>query len=529
MSAVLATLAVAAGGLPVAAAGTAVDAPAGGVARHAASDEITWEACPELVTVETAECGRVDVPMYHADPDGAQISVGFVRIPASDPDSRRGALFGNPGGPGGDGYSFFGYDGEGAMSWPEELRSEWDLVAVQPRGLTGSTPVDCDHDPGFDPVRAQLEPGAYLKAACETGTPGYTDALNTSETADDWDDVRAALGEDSISLLGLSYGTHLASTYATKYPDRTDRTVLDSGFDTKRAWAGVLDDQSGGYTGALHDFLQWTADNNDTYGLGETPLEVYRAWSRVVVEESGTNPTVVPPPAQVGDLPQGLQWAGQPAADVLTATGHPRAQLENLFRMVSAPGAVQSTSMTLALTRMMLPSPNSWGTLAGMVAGTEDVPDIDELAAQAQDPSATVPVYMQAMVICNENQVAPDYTRIPGAVWNGMVVQDPFLAPGDMAAAGISCSGTTPDAPFVDINGDGLDTRPLQIQGTGDPQTVYRTHRPMAEAMNSHVITVDGPGHAQVGVGNTVVDDAVVEYLRTGHTDVTSAPSRPIG
>ena len=72
----------------------------------------------------------------------------------------------------------------------------------------------------------------------------------------------------------------------------------------------------------------------------------------------------------------------------------------------------------------------------------------------------------------------------------------------------------------------GPDPRPLQLQGTHDPQTPYPNHGPLAEAMGSHVITVDGPGHGQFGMGNDVVDAAVLEYLRTGHTDVTTAPGR---
>lgn len=350
-AAFLAAVAVGAGALSPAVADTAATGDA--QTTPGQSQDVTWENCPEQVTVATAECGRVDVPMYHAEPDGEQISVGFVRIPAADQDARRGALFGNPGGPSGDGYSFFGYDQEGGLSWPEEMTNEWDLVAVQPRGLEGSTPVDCNHEPaGYDPVRVELEYGGFVKDACEIGTPGYTDSLNTWETAHDWESVRSALGEEQISILGMSYGTQLGSTFATLFPERTDRLVLDSGYDTERAWNGVMDDQTGGYIGALHDFLEWTAANNDTYGLGETPLEVYRSWSRVVVEESGTNPTVVPPPAQIGDLPEGLQWAGQPAADALSFLGGPQAQLEGLFRQITTPGAVQASSPTLAVTRM---------------------------------------------------------------------------------------------------------------------------------------------------------------------------------
>jgi pimeloyl-ACP methyl ester carboxylesterase len=534
-TAVAAVTAVAAAlAVPVAQAGQATPEVPAAQTFPAASD-ITWEDCPDQVTNTRAECGRIDVPMYHADPDGEQISVGFVRVAASNPEAKRGTLFGNPGGPGADAYEFFGYDGEYSMQWPDELSSEWDMVAVQPRGLPGSTPVDCENEPaGWDPVRIQTQNGGYTQAACEVGTPGYTNALNTWETARDWEDVRAALGEEKISILGLSYGTQLGSTYASTFPERTDKLVLDSGYDTDRAWAGLLDDQTGGYTGALHDFLAWTAERDDTYGLGDTPLAVYRSWSAKIVAESGTNPTAVPPPAEIGDLPPGLQWGGQPAADVLSAIGHPQAQIENVFRMMATPGANQSTSETLGVTRSLLPQPNQWGLLAEIINGTESMSSIPG-ASQEESPDPDQAesemftyVAMQSLVICAENQVAPDYTRIPGAIWSGTVTGDIFSAPGDMAASGISCAGREPDAPWTDITGSELETAPLQLQGTSDPQTVYRTHQPMADAMGSHVITVDGPGHGQFGMGNEVVDNAVLEYLRDGRTDVTSAPSRPV-
>jgi hypothetical protein len=276
-----------------------------------------------------------------------------------------------------------------------------------------------------------------------------------------------------------------------------------------------------------------TAENNDTYGLGETPLEVYRNWSAKIVEESGTNPTVVPPPAEVGDLPPGLQIAGQPAADVLTAAGEPAARIENLFHLANTLGTSQSTSPTLYITHQSIAQPDNWGQLADMVSGREPTPTMEEIKTEEaeafeQNPELASVEWMNPLLTCNEDQAAPDYTQIPETLWNTELVQDPFPWAGLLATSGIKCNGIEPDAPWTDINGAGLDTAPLQIQGTGDPQTVYRTHKPMAEAMGSHVITVDGPGHGQFGLGNEVVDNAVAEYLRTGHTDVTEAPSRPV-
>ena len=81
-----------------------------------AAPAITWETCPAQVTDPSAQCGRIDVPMYHSDPTGETISVGFVRVPAAS-GTAHGTLFGNPGGPGGDAYSYFG-DNQNFASLP---------------------------------------------------------------------------------------------------------------------------------------------------------------------------------------------------------------------------------------------------------------------------------------------------------------------------------------------------------------------------------------------------------------------------
>jgi len=83
---------------------TAAPAPA----PQAAKPAISWEDCPEQVDIDTAECGRIEVPTYYDNPKAGTISVGFVRVPAANPGARRGALFTNPGGPSGDAYEWAG-------------------------------------------------------------------------------------------------------------------------------------------------------------------------------------------------------------------------------------------------------------------------------------------------------------------------------------------------------------------------------------------------------------------------------------
>ena len=65
---------------------------------------ITQEECPKNVNQPGASCGRIEVPMDYASPNGQKIDIGFVKTAASKFEKRRGALFVNPGGPGGSVY-----------------------------------------------------------------------------------------------------------------------------------------------------------------------------------------------------------------------------------------------------------------------------------------------------------------------------------------------------------------------------------------------------------------------------------------
>lgn len=494
---------------------------------------ITREDCPATVNVAGAECGRFDVPMRYDDPAGAHISVGYIRIPAADPSARRGALFGNPGGPGGDAYSYFGTEGAG-FNWPQEIRNEFDLVAVQPRGLTHSTPLNCQSPTPQTPldiaqlqVESTVSSGGLTRSLCQGERPGYPESITTENNARDWEVARQALGYDSISIMGLSYGTYLGSVYASLFPQHTDRVVLDSAMDPSLAWQELMRTQQGGYERALNDYFAFVAANDATYGMGDTPLKAYQYWSAKVVEETGTNPTVTPPPAQVGDLPPGLGSSGELGADVVTATGKARVESEGIVSRLLNPGANQDRSQLLAATRQTLPRPEAWDNLARLTNGTLEQGEgqapsqalIDELTQQMVALNQ-----LQAVQMCNENVSPPDYGLIPAALWSTYVSGDIFTIPNAVIGSGMYCSGAAPVTGTAPLDGSKLTIRPLQINGTGDPQTVYSGRGTLANAMGSHMVTVHGPGHGHVGFGNEAVDQVVVDYLRTGHVEATDAP-----
>lgn len=497
------------------------------VAQAAPAPAITWENCPEQVDVEGAQCGRISVPTYYSKPELGSISVGFVKVPAANPAARRGALFTNPGGPGGDAYA---YAGSEQLMWPDAIRAEWDIIGVQPRGLKGSTPVDCVTHESGDLVKAMTQSGAYMRESCEKATPGYTRSLTTENTARDWDMVRWALGEEKISILGLSYGTFLGSTYATMFPQRTDRLVLDSAMSQSLAWNGILESQKAGYRMAYNDFFAYVARNDARFHLGTTPLKVYERWSAKVQREAGMRPTVVPPNAQVGDLPQGLEIAGKTGADALTATGELRVQAEAIRDRILNPNASQALSPTYGLTRTFVPTPVKWDELAAHIAGHKDLTDDLPLTSMTTEEQEAVTIdainaqSMQNLILCNENTVPGNPMYVPSMLWAQFVTADPAVVITEAYASGAACNGMPPVTRPRALSGAGLAVRPLQISATRDPQTPYRYHGDLARAMGAHVVTVHGPGHGHVALGNKAVDDTVVEYLRHGRTSVTDLP-----
>lgn len=289
----------------------------------------------------------------------------------------------------------------------------------------------------------------------------------------------------------MSYGTALGSVYATKYPDHTDKVVLDAGYNLDT----TLAEQEKGRVLALRDMFTWIAKHDDVYHMGTTARAVYNKWSSMVVAESGTNPTIKPPEAGPGD-------------DV-------KVELENLFNQLTKPGANQSNSPTLQLTTLVVQFPLRWPEAARTITKPG-------AAAEAMDKLSGVGSLnaMSLVVTCNDRQESIHPEKIPGAIW-GQITGNTETS-GRLADTGLACNGITATNPITGISGAQLKTKPLQIQATGDPNTPYWDFQKTATAMQSHVVTVEGPGHVQIRNNIPALNAAVAEYLRTGKVTETS-------
>src|SRR5215510_487563 len=204
---------------------------------------LDWQPCADP-DQQGFDCATAQVPRDYGDPQGATLDLAVIRHPATDPDHRLGALFYNPGGPGGKGT-------KDLPAWleffPAELRARFDLVSWDPRGVGASTAVQCfdtqDDEQAFFagvptafPVgraeeRAWIDAYARFGELCAQRNGDLLEHVSTAETAQDLDLLRQAVGDPQLTYYGTSYGTFLGATYANLFPDQVRALVLDGDVD----------------------------------------------------------------------------------------------------------------------------------------------------------------------------------------------------------------------------------------------------------------------------------------------------------
>ena len=102
--------------------------------------------------------------------------------------------------------------------------------------------------------------------------------MTSVDAARDMNSIRAALGAPAISYFAYSYGTYLGQVFATLFPHRLHRMVLDSTVDPTGAWYADNIAQDYAFEGRMEAFFSWVAAHNATYRLGSTRAAVDHAW-----------------------------------------------------------------------------------------------------------------------------------------------------------------------------------------------------------------------------------------------------------
>ncbi|WP_239696387.1 MULTISPECIES: alpha/beta hydrolase [unclassified Streptomyces] len=235
---------------------------------------IQWSACPKAeppfpAPSKRTRCGTLEVPVDWAKPDGPTMKIAVARQKATDPKKRIGVLLSNPGGPGSSGLDAAYYAESPDEGYRESIRSRFDIIGFDPRGIGRSGQLRCDdklaakipHRPKsaaeFQRMRTLNQ---RLAESCRAGSGAVVDHMDSVSVARDMDAIRAALGEKKINFLGHSYGTLIGRQYARLFPQKLRALALDSAMDPSRPDAErFLRDGSRAVDDAVRQLADWCA------------------------------------------------------------------------------------------------------------------------------------------------------------------------------------------------------------------------------------------------------------------------------
>lgn len=466
--------------------GTTPDAPTaevtGDLARYY-GQQLEWTTCAE------GECATAQVPLDYADPAGPSIGIALARARATGGEPI-GSLLLNRGGPGASGVDFVS---QVAGMVSADITRQFDLVGFDPRGVQRSSPVECVDGPGLDAVLAYdpdystdagiqevIDLYGDLGAACAQNTGAPLGHVDTISAARDLDVLRAALGDDTLTYLGFSYGTALGATYASLFPAKVGRLVLDGALPPDLSSAELAEGQAVGFENALRAYIA------DCQAGNGCPLD--------------------------GSVEDGL------------------AQISDLFERAEAnPLPTESDRVltrSLAFYGIALPlySQSYWPFLTQALAAAIDQNDgtiLLELADQYSDRQpdgtySTNSIVAFYAINCLDGRDSADFD-----VMRAEAAQIQAAAPTVGYFFGY---GGTVCAQWPVPEVGGLDSyaaegaAPILVIGTtNDPATPYRWAEQLAELLSSAtLLTYEGEGHTAYGSSNDCIADTVDAYLLTG-------------
>ena len=452
---------------------------------------LAWAPCSEPLSADL-ECAQMQVPLDYAAPDGPTITLGLTRVKATDPDKRIGSLIINPGGPGGPGSDILNVVAQFNPPFTARLREYFDLVGYDPRGVGLSTPVKCD--PAIWNEGGSLFPkdqAAYdamvahnkaFGASCLENTGPLLAHLDTVSVARDLDAIRAALGDEKLNYLGLSYGSMIGAQYAELFPDKIRVMALDGALDHSQSENTSQFVEAKAYELVFEHFAAWCGANEECALHGQDVLKEFDALTKQADE------TPIPAP--------GCAAAGQCRA---TVTGDDiRASVAGpLRKFASWPELGEGLAMAIA---------GDASAFAFELRTNASHPDFSETAIQCLDwTSATNATFegLQARHIFNV--ATTPHTQGATQSWRAQT-----------RCVGWPVPVTNPPRPLVVEGAPPI----LIVNATYDPSTSMQWALEISHQLPSAVLLIrEGYGHVTFSnPGDSQVRDLTVEYLITGNT-----------
>ncbi|WP_335970477.1 alpha/beta hydrolase [Streptomyces sp. CA2R106] len=469
----------------------AAGSAAGGISANLASyynQKISWHSCG----VSGFDCGTMKVPLDYAHPVAADdLKLAVARKAATGKGGKLGSLLVNPGGPGGSAIDYLQY---AALGYPSAVTSRYDMVAVDPRGVARSQPVECLTDKqmdAFTAVDTTPDNSAEIKAVttadrtfdngCEHRSGKLLAHVSTVDSARDMDVLRAILGDKKLNYIGKSYGTFLGATYAGLFPKNVGHLVLDGAMDPSISALDSSRTQAGGFEVAFDAFAK------DCVARSGCPL------GTTSVADAGKHLTALfasldAHPLKTGDV-------SRPLTEALGTTG----VISAMYDQSAWP------SLRSALTDATKGQGDALLQLSDSYYERDDSGKYSNL------------MYANAAVNCLD---LPPAFKSPADVEKALPSfrkASPLFGT-TLAWSSLGCAywpvASTGHAAKITADGAG----PILVVGTTrDPATPYAWAKSLASQLSSgHLLTYQGDGHTAYARGSSCIDSAVNAYLLAG-------------
>ena len=451
------------------------------------ADPIRWEHCGDVDSVDkasglsfTVDCGSVVVdrssPNSFGDP---AIEIARARAPGVPENAPAVVVL--RGEPGENGRSRVAAVAAGLSP---AVREHFAVITVDLVGTGRSGPVECLS--GFD-TRSLMtlgidptEPAAATALAdlarsltfeCGDVAGPELSRINSTSAADDLDALRAALGQQTLTLIGQGFGGTLAAVYADRYPARVSAAVIDA-----------------------------PADRLDA-------LDV-RAAAIAVAAEKAVDTFA----SSCADFQGGCPLGADPRAEIDKAVS----ALDGGPAAAPGSGVTNGGSVLLALL-LRLGDPAGWPALATALAAAADgngQPIQDLLDASLGLETDTG--WLNAAIIygCNDSALRISPQQMSAAV-DTVRTQAPLLGPYTVGLVGLCSSWPAPEAALGAVKATGA--APIVVLGAvDDPTAPYGSVRSVAGQLDSARLLSWQSGHHGSYPDSPCVTTAVDAYLLAG-------------
>ena len=160
--------------------------------------------------------GYFSVPENRDSKKGRSIRIGMIVLPARSEDPAPDPVFFLHGGPGAAATKMFRRQVNG---W---IRKRRDVVLIDQRGTGSSNRLQVRMPGGDDDLQGYFEsffqPKIYQAALPRLQRRADLRQYTTTNSVDDFDEIRTALGYEKINVRGGSYGTRSALVYMRRHP-----------------------------------------------------------------------------------------------------------------------------------------------------------------------------------------------------------------------------------------------------------------------------------------------------------------------